>query len=184
MKDNITPEERLLKLIRREKKPPLSPPGKPLAKAARSLDPRKAVIAALIISCAYFISSFFFPLISPGRKMPLPAPKQLSPRAAQPQQRLMPLEAYVGSVENRQLFGNPLPEADQPRNAENPDLIKDINLVGIVSGENPQAIIEDKRLEKTYYVSKGQSIAGFQVEDIQDGKVVLQYNGQRFELYL
>jgi type II secretory pathway component PulC len=62
------------------------------------------------------------------------------------------------------------------------ELMKEINLLGVISGANPQAVIEDKKSGKTYYVTEGQMIGDFQVEEIGYGKIILNYNGQKFEL--
>ena len=72
----------------------------------------------------------------------------------------------------------------QPAIAANVDLLKDITLVGIITGANPQAVIEDKKSLKNYYVTKGQFIGQMQVEDIQEGKIIINYKGQKYELYL
>ena len=86
-------------------------------------------------------------------------------------------------VRQRRIFGNILvQQAGIANAAANADLIKKINLVGIIAGENPQAIIEDKDARKTYSVTKGQAIGEFRVEDIQEGKIILEYRGQRYEL--
>lgn len=64
------------------------------------------------------------------------------------------------------------------------EFIKNLSLVGIVSGQIPQAAIEDKQNLKTYYVTEGQYIQGVHIKDIQDTKVILKYKEQRFDLYL
>ena len=66
----------------------------------------------------------------------------------------------------------------------NTDLVKQLNLVGIIAGENPQAVIEDKNTQKTYYLNKGQFLGEIQLEDILEGKIIINHKGQRFELYL
>ena len=59
-----------------------------------------------------------------------------------------------------------------------------VGLVGIVAGDNPQAIIEDKKAQKTYYLNKGQSFNGYVVEEILENKVVLDYEGKKISLFL
>jgi hypothetical protein len=61
---------------------------------------------------------------------------------------------------------------------------KRFNLVGIITGDKPQAIVEDKEAGKTYYLYKGQSIGGITITDIGPGKVVLNYNGEAITLVL
>ena len=59
-----------------------------------------------------------------------------------------------------------------------------LGLVGIVPGDNPQAIIEEKKSQKTYYLIKGQAINDIVVEDINENKVILNYKGKRTTLFL
>ncbi|MFA5256112.1 MAG: type II secretion system protein N [Candidatus Omnitrophota bacterium] len=60
----------------------------------------------------------------------------------------------------------------------------DLGLVGIVPGNNPQAIVENKKSQKTYYLVKGQSINGITVEDISEDRVALEYRGKKTTLFL
>ncbi|MCM8789708.1 MAG: hypothetical protein NC916_01615, partial [Candidatus Omnitrophica bacterium] len=81
---------------------------------------------------------------------------------------------------------SPLVQPEAKKGNANIDLeaTKDLKLLGIIFGDNPQAIIEDAKNQKTYYLNREQSIGDFIVEDIRDGKVILDYQGQKFELYL
>lgn len=63
-------------------------------------------------------------------------------------------------------------------------VVKNFSLVGILPGDNPQAIIEDKSKGKTYYVGKTQDFEGVTVKDIKDKVVVLEYNGENHTLNL
>lgn len=64
------------------------------------------------------------------------------------------------------------------------DLKSQLNLLGVVWGEKPQAIIEDKKAQKTYFLAKGESFDSVEVKDILENKVILLYNDQQFELVL
>lgn len=57
-------------------------------------------------------------------------------------------------------------------------------LVGILSGDKPQAIIEDTQTQRTLYASPGQRIEGMMVESVTAGKVVLSDGDERFDLTL
>jgi type II secretory pathway component PulC len=201
MKGNVSPEEKLLRLIRGEKKgsgavsSPVNLKASAGKKAAfklgipsfiRNLTARKIIFIILVLSCLYFIFVFIYPLIA-LRKVKLPEITKEKGAdleiAVRPEQK--PLEDYLTGVAGKQMFGSvPSAGVSGPASGVAADLVKDINLVGIISGVNPQAIIEDKKTQKTYYLNKGQFIGEFQVEDIQDGKIILNYNGQRFELHL
>lgn len=198
MRDNITPEEKLLRLIRKEKKPASSVrESKPQTTVKQHIYPsiqkylsftylRKAIMAVFIISCMYLAASLLYPLVGLKKiKLPEITSEKLTEQKAETAQEIKPYEFYLQGVKNRQIFGTVAGQETEKQIASvNVDLIKEINLVGIISGENPQAIIEDKKIQKTYYVTKGQYIGEFQVEDIKEGKVILSFRGQRFELYL
>ncbi len=204
MRDNITPEEKLLRLIRgqkkqekvvdkefppviKEPKPAIRPLLNPLFHNYRNfLNIRKIIAAAFVASCIYLIISFVWPWVGLRKiKLPQVSEVKIIDEKIETKPQVKPYESYLEGIRGRQVFGTAaVPQTKAPANAISADLVKDINLVGIISGENPQAIIEDAKTHKTYYVTKGQFIGELQVEEIQEGKIVLNYQGQRYELYL
>lgn len=205
MMDNISPEEKLLRLIRGEKKTAALLQKKPRPLSIRETESpvksseyslrqkylsffyiRKAITWVFVLSLIYLIFTFAYPWVG-LRKIKLPEVKKTEAVIAKigPSQDIKTYDYYLEAVKERQIFGNAsVQENAGAISGVNLDLIKDINLVGIIFGENPQAIIEDKKTQKSYYVTKGQFIGEFQVEDIQEGKVIVVYRNQRFELYL
>lgn len=202
MKDNITPEERLLKLIRKEGKhhaiaakdgqsPSKRALGFPIGMFFSSrffLMHAKQFIAILVFASSLYCGyAFLYPILG-MKKIKLPEITPLLHGAAKDESSLVtkPLESYTEEFKGRQIFQNPLTEDTAKGSQKSPeaDLLNDFSLIGIVSGENPQAIIEDKKNQKTYYVSKGQSIGAFKVEGIHEGKVILGYQGNTYDLYL
>lgn len=205
MQDNISPEERLLRLIKGEKKQDVAlnkkiTPDTPVLK----LPPKgriyhlphihlsfehalKFIIAVIAISFVYLVASLIYPWLGLSR-IKLPVMTKEENTAEQKiglKSPLKPYEFYLEGIKNRSIFtAGSTAETSTPLNKADLDLIKDISLVGIISGEVPQAIIEDKKNQKTYYLSKGQFFGELQLEDIQEGKVILNYAGRRFELYL
>lgn len=197
MKDNILPEEKLLNLIRGPRK---HIANKPKPKDAHKISLhqfmlryasfayiRKIVILFFIVSCMYLIATLIYPSVvlkkvnfsaflthsSPELKMEIPGAET------------KPYEHYLENVKGHQIFISHSTigkgEAAAPVDA---DSVKDINLVGIITGENPQAIIVDTKTQKTIYLNKGQSVGRFQVEDILEGKIILDSKEGKFELYL
>jgi type II secretory pathway component PulC len=204
MKDNIPPEEKLLNLIRGPRKQDSGPAGKLstdirgekksdkislyqfILKRASFTYIRKIVNLAFIVSCIYLAVSFIYPWVG-LRKVNLPAVITHSNSALKTAQRVevKPYEYYLEGVKGRQIFSSSSVGGGRAVSAPiEADTIKEINLVGIITGENPQAIIVDKKTQKTFYLNKGQSIGKFQVEEILEGKIILDSEGGRFELYL
>lgn len=191
MSGNISPEEKLLRLIKGDKKKtketPLTHPKLiPVLKYPVSLNIRKIIKAAFIISCIFLIFTFIRPFISPEKiELPKAATQTGLPPETELRPQAKPYDFYSEGIRDRRIFGEQVsPEAAKPLSIVSSDLTKDINLIGVILGDNPQAIIEDKKTQKNYYVTKGQFIGEFQVDDIQEGKVILIYEGRKFELYL
>ncbi|MBF0483100.1 MAG: hypothetical protein HQL25_00175 [Candidatus Omnitrophica bacterium] len=55
-------------------------------------------------------------------------------------------------------------------------------LAGIILDDQPQAIFLDVKTNETFFVNKGEAIAGAVVRDIKEGRVVLNFNGTTFEM--
>ena len=57
-----------------------------------------------------------------------------------------------------------------------------LSLVGISWSEDPDAMIEDKKTNRTHFVKRGDSIGDVVVSGIFKDRVVLSYNGEEVEL--
>lgn len=193
---NISPEERLLKLIRGERKSADSRTQDGFSssfvfdRACYSHKTFRAVkwtlFAFLFAACAYFIFCIFKPGFYSGRfNLQELSRERIFEEQLSIGGDLKTVDAYLKDIGNRQIFNNIAPEEPlKQANIIQADVVKDINLLGIISGDNPQAILEDKNTQKTYYLNKGQSISDFVVEDIKEGRVILNYKGQKLELYM
>lgn len=208
MMDNISPEEKLLQLIRGKKKSrvPMLAEKDPNAlvplkiqggvtrqkwalkfeKYIPRINTNTLILIGLITSSLYLLSAFAYPLFVTKKTIFLreKTPDRITEsKEAIKQEERKPYDFYTQGIETKQIFGAVSAQLTQESAVTvGANLIKDINLLGVISGDNPQAIIEDKKSQKTYYVTKGQMIGEFQVEDIGDGKIILNYSGQRFEL--
>jgi type II secretory pathway component PulC len=221
MNGSVTPEEKLLKLIRGEKKqkpqvaelPKAGEPSIPLSskpniklsgvqllqkmqafqqqaqqKYIRAFNFKKAIFVVFILSCAYLIVNLIYPFFGlKGSYIPKIIPENNKEIVVAQSNAIKPLNNYVEVAKNRQLFTSEAALSGgsvQIATVAGPDLMKDLSLVGIIAGDNPQAVIEDRKTSKTYYVNKGQSIEQFKVEDVREGKIVLSHGGQTYELSL
>ena len=63
-------------------------------------------------------------------------------------------------------------------------IMANLKLLGIISADKPQAIIEDSIEQKSYTVGIGDYLKDLLVEDIGSGKVTFSYKGSRFDLSL
>jgi hypothetical protein len=198
MRDNQSPEEKLLRLIRKDKgsSSAADAPKPELSGTAKILAPRQAfslnfnasfVIKSLFfISCLYLIYCYLDPLLFPKEQKGFKSAIVVEEEKVEPLPTLKPYDSYHQGVQGQELFAA-LTSTEvmvAPAKDVNLDLIKDLSLVGVLSGENPEAIIQNKKDQKTFYVAKNGFFGEFQVEDIQEGKVILGYHGQKYELFL
>ena len=194
-----TPEERLLKLIRRKdvaggtvvaKKSMLNPFG-PFLKTF-SVDIFPFLEKLLILVCAVLTAAIVYELIFEKKDVQvLYKQKQNSSEEifrpvtiSQPK----PYSVYREEVTKRDIFQSPLfqgakTENPNPSGASSvPELTKNLKLVGIILDNVSEAIIEDIDAGQTFFLKKGEQIRGALVEDIKENKVILQYKDQRVEL--
>ena len=59
-----------------------------------------------------------------------------------------------------------------------------LSLIGIIAGERPQAIIEDRKSDKSHFLYKGGSVGQAKIVEILEDSVIMEYKGERFELVL
>ncbi len=100
-----------------------------------------------------------------------------------PKQR--PFSYYQKKFEERDIFLSPW---DKPQDssaapaAVEQDLREKFTLVGIILDQDPKAVVEDNASHETYFLSKGDSVADASVEAIEESRVIFLFNGERVEL--
>lgn len=107
-------------------------------------------------------------------------------------EKALPIETknysyYSGKITGKNIFSagsNAQADLTGSADAAGDTAAGNIGLVGIVPGNNPQAIIEDIKNQKTYYLIKGQSVNDISIEDINEGTVILEYRGKKMTLFL
>ncbi len=186
-----------MKLIRKDKQrkdaeiPAAAAPEKkrsgPLKRAhGFMLNARFAVVFLFAASCVYFISEVVYSFVGLNKIGVISAPsdKESGPAAAALPD-IKPFEYYRGGIAGRQVFkAASAGSADAAVSVAGSESIRDFTLVGIISGDNPQAIIQENKTQKTYYLNKGQAIEEYMIEDVLSDKVILNAGGQRYELFL
>ena len=225
MRDDISPEERLLHFIRKD----ANPSSREDEKAAKHLEAaevkgisqnassskrdsrrgfplfevltsirreedvgfnliNRTLLAILFILGIYLLIDFF--MVNPSRiKQRLSAFKETEGTVlempGEPARAVKPVAYYTQSVKSRNLFT--APGAQSGPSLPSPsfmEMISKLKLQGIISGANPQAIIEDTKTKQTYFLKPGQRIGEIELKQILPGKVLLNYNDQEVELAL
>lgn len=212
MRKDTTPEEKLLKLIKKKKEPAESPKpedAKPASQGPARLDGvlkseifknkifepsalkniNKYLVIILGIGAVYFLADLIF--VRPYRNIEkiisgdaLTEPgKEKVPGSAEAV-AVKGYDSYSSAVSNKNIFSPYSGGLGGDNVAVSGDISEKLGLVGVITGDSPQAIIEDKKSQKTYYLNKGQSFDGYIVEEISEGKVILNSGGNKISLFL
>jgi len=231
MEEGLTPEEKLLKLIREGGKnnaqeKTAEQPARPQAeipqpqtytaqeKAAtptpvQTIKPpikftfekiNKALLAVFLIVFVYTVCDlgvFVIPHLMTmaskryadldSKEKPLPVGEEsIFQKAAQPQ----PLTYYMQDIEKKNVFKSAIAEQTAAVNQTQEvkvkldEMAKGLVLKGIVAGEAPEAVIEDTKSGKTYFLKQGEKIGDVSVEEITDTRVRIGFGEQSAELVL
>ncbi|MFQ5706625.1 MAG: hypothetical protein ACE5HO_04200 [bacterium] len=94
-------------------------------------------------------------------------------------------KSYLTVAARRRYFRTEVAPSSEPVTvsaAEMPGLAQRYSLLGVLMGEEPQAIVRENDTNTSLFLSKGQRINGYLVEQILEGKIILLQDGQRIEL--
>jgi hypothetical protein len=101
------------------------------------------------------------------------------------------LSYYLDKVKARNIFSphkeetakeEPIVQVEKPKETPGENLAAAYNLVGISWSAEPDAIIEDTRTQRTYFLKRGDSFGRARVQAIFPDKVVLVIDGKETEL--
>ena len=104
-----------------------------------------------------------------------------------------PAESSVGAEEGSKLkLRNDLFDVPKPTRKQKPkepktnpvELLRLIELQGVLGGDNPRAMVLYKRTKETVTVSVGDDLGDFEVVEIRERSVVLKWRDELFELSL
>lgn len=204
-KDSITPEEKLLKIIEGPdvEKRRLPPSAKVRSISAASLKEWLAVFhidkegfkkfnlklvnKIVAVICVIITVVWLFDFINTGVKFSGRLKYIMSDTAVQGQEeRKKPIDLNIDEISTlirkRNMFTF-APSKEEAQAAVNIGItLGNLKLVGILWSENPQAMIENSREQKTYFVSKGDKIGDVEVMDILRDKVVVGKGSEEWEL--
>lgn len=131
--------------------------------------------------------------VKPSREIALPAqegaarPSGAVPPAKEKAAAEKDYSYYSQAIAGKRIFdqsGGGASAAGQPLAVSSDEITANLGLVGIITGERPQAIIEDKKNQKVYYLGPGESFDGYTIEEIAEGKVIVERDGKRSALFL
>jgi len=99
-----------------------------------------------------------------------------------------PLDYYEKEISGRNIFKQGLGEYNFAKSIPTEpvfkELLKDLCILGIVSGVNKQVIIEDAKSGKTYFLFTGDYVGEIEVKAIYPDRVELEFKGEKISLFL
>jgi hypothetical protein len=114
-----------------------------------------------------------------GKKTAIVAKDVNAPKVNGGQQGGSSFEEYQRLVNSKTIFASPGKTTGSAATAgigvDLREMTKDLRLVGIIPGNEPQAIIEDKKSQQTLFLKQGESISGLELKQISSGRVILGY---------
>jgi hypothetical protein len=144
--------------------------------ASRTLSMTAAVATALLLAAMLFIR--------PSADADLARVGAAAEDPEEPAATREPFTTYKKAIGSKALFVAGSGPARPAGNASASSSVKNIALVGILSGATPQAILEDTVAKKTWYLGVGESMGGITVQSITDKAVVIEADGQTGTLTL
>lgn len=224
---NPTPEERLLRIIRKakkiaqplgsearkaqEKKAPLAqekPPEPQLAAQAvegpveidflppqlisskdKKVNKLKLAEATLIVIFCLLTGYSLFDISNASSVKALdlrPAAKSTSVDYSEIEQAPGSLSGYSEVFNKKNLFiwRERSFVQDATASEDMAKALSSLSLMGVVEGATKQAIIFDRSTQKTFFLNPGDEVGPFVVDNIESGKVVLDFRGEKVELFL
>ncbi len=94
------------------------------------------------------------------------------------------VSSYESSFDRSGLFGKVSSEGPVFLKSTIADLVKDYRLKGVVLLNEPEAILEDARTQKSIFLKTGDHLGELTVKEIKEGKIVLKYYGEEKELQI
>jgi len=205
-KDDMTPEERLLKIIENpdtQKKPAsltdklrLPDPGsikgwftglradKNLLKRINlKVINKRAAVTCVIVTLIWVVDFGSGGIRLSKRFKSVSSGENIVPSEEGKQPKIdVTVDEAVTQVKRRNIFTF-LPTKEEAAAAVNVGpTLSNFKLVGILWSDNPQAMIENSQEQRTYFVSKGDKIGDLDVRNILKDKVILGKDDQEWEL--
>ncbi len=198
--NNFHPEDRLLRLIRGEKKEREGSDRLKQVLSVLKIEPVMSInrILPVVISMLLIYTAYIWIRPRTPEEILIPSSRVIDSRVFSlksidkkqqinlKSQNLKPSSFYSSMAKKRNLFkqlaANPviLPEVGIGIG----QLVKDLKLIGIVLDERTQAIIENRKTKSVHYVSEGNTIGELKVSKISESSVTLSYGLETIDLFL
>lgn len=203
MRENISPEEKLLDIIKKganntKNTPPeqaeQEAPAEPAPKASlpKKIDIKSAktfsilnkfLILAGMCTAAYMIISYIYPYTPKSGILERVEPEKGGELLAGTPKAPPPASYYTDILSRRQMFK--LYEVPKPKPSGPPkpkvtiqQLLAGYTFIGVIFGDVPQAIVEEKRTGQSFYLTAGQFLGEIKIEKIERGRITVSYEDE------
>lgn len=99
-------------------------------------------------------------------------------------QAMIPYEAFEQKMKTRNIFFTQAQAPEKPAGSGILEKVKDLSLIGIVKTGNMEAILKDKKTNRTTFVRTGQRIGELEVKQIKGSSIILKAKDNETELFL
>ncbi len=194
--NSFHPEDRLLRLIRGEKREQTGSNWLKQALSMLKIEPFISINQILPVIISVLLVYMAYIWIRPGtsEEMLIPSSRVIDSRVANSRvvslkstdKKLKPSSFYSSMAKKRNLFkqltANPviLPET----RIDIGQLVEDLKLIGIVLDERTQAIIENRKTKSVLYLNEGSAVGELKVSKISESSVTLSYGTETIDLFL
>ena len=145
---------------------------------------------AVLVLAAYFIISLFLAALNSKKALnvELKNKGERQESNTQPTSFLKAASYYLEKTRERDIFKmGQKKTAAEAISAKGPsqmiiEATQYLKLVGISWSEDPDVMIENTKIQRTYFLKKGQSIENVKLEAVFKDKVILSYRGEEVEL--
>jgi hypothetical protein len=197
MKEHISPEEKLLEIIRKGNQTSVNKKTSENKRFFLSASYFKKIIGSIslkrwmpgiivslfVFSLALLVLSIFFAFLPFAKQLRSADVRGVGFEPANNEVQTPAIETYIDQIRKKDIFNSASLMKDN-KSDFGLDGLKNIVLLGIINEEPKQAIIKDKSAEQVYYLKEGEILGEFKVSQILDGKIVVEYREEKFEIYL
>lgn len=208
MQDNISPEEKLLDLIKKGKdnikdippeqpkqeksaEGPVAPIGVPKKIRIRYASPfsilNKFLIIAVICAIVYMVFAYKYPY-KPETEISSHVEIEKGEGAiGETPKPLPPVSHYMDIMSRRQMFKlyevpKPKPQGPTKPKVTLQQLLAGYTFVGVIFGDVPQAIVEEKKTGQSFYLTAGQFLGEIKIEKIERGRITVSYEDESMDI--
>lgn len=144
---------------------------------------------AIGLCILYFLIDFSYSMLNAKRvpKINFNPQSNLQSLSVPDESLLKNISYYLEKVRQRDIFKIGSKPVSKERDKDEiqvkiAELTQDLKLVGISWSDDPDAMIEDAKNKKTYFIKRGQDVGELKVQAIFKDKVVLSYQGVEVEI--